>query len=424
MSRQEGIQLTGTWTMYRHQQYSPNPPTFQESLDAAEQFVSLFHHINAPTEEQHAVLAAAHYTLASQDTISLYRSKMHLNSAITLLQGIKNHPPNWFSLMANAYVKRAELVEQENGYTTAIFDYQRALEVFESYPEADITNLDKLMLAQCAISIADLVVHEQQFDEGFSHCFHPLFYVNQALGYLSTLPMDEDEMWTTLAYAHQIAGLALTPIDRTEAIEAFRTAITMAFKADSKVACGVLGDIYNSMGLFYEQYFHNYPIQKVPLGYSDYAMIYFGVALFFSPNEAFPYDEDNLLLHSIFESIYRVLDPFLPSLSPTVMRDFIDALIFIYYCVSDQTLPNQELCRQLKEPEMLNTYAQHIYWLVVECYRRDNTQARLLKLVNPDKADTRLDTTELLGTILNQTPKNNVHYLKTKVPNGQGCFIS
>lgn len=400
--------------MQRYSLVSKSHRTFNHSISAAKRFISLFHHIGYPTEEQLAMLAAAHYTLGLQDTISSQRAKMHLNSAITLLHSVNEHARkiNWYSLMANAYIKRAELLEQNDGFEAAMIDYQKGLEIYEAHiPSHKIPDFDRLLLAQCAISIADLAVNEEV--EYYSpHCTqHPLFYINKALEYLSKLPKEQDEIWTTLAYAHQIAGIALTSMDLFDAAEAFRTAIAMAFKAEPKAACQILGDIYNSMGLLYEQHFQQCPIQKAASCLNEQAMIYFGIALLFSANDTLAEDEDSYLLDAVFEIIYRALDPFLTPLSPTVMRDFIDALIFIYYCIVDNTLPNQDQFYPLNQPEFLKVYAQHIYWLVMECQRRENPDARLLDWANPSAIDNHLDLTNILSALSKQNTPDNVHYL-------------
>jgi len=269
----------------------------KNSVAAAKRFISILHHEKSINLEQQAMLAAAHYTLALQQSISSYRSKMHLNSTITLLQNIarenkedkQSQHPNWISLLANAYTKRAELLEYEHEFTVAMKDYHRALELFDMLPHP-LSNADRLQLAQCAISIADLEVNTQNLNNNFQNqgtdnstnsidsinslnsthsinsvnsfnsLVHPLFYVNKALENLLALNQEGEEIWTTLSYAHQIAGIALIPLDVIEAAEAFRTAVSMAFKATPKAACRLLGDIYNSIGLLYEQHAETYLI--------------------------------------------------------------------------------------------------------------------------------------------------------------------
>lgn len=396
-------------------------PSVESTIQAAERVIELCHDLDYPNEEQQSLLACAHYTLAKQQDISLTRSKLHANSAITLLQNIRQRNMDLNSKLANAYFKRAEISEQECAFAQATFDYQRALEIFDSpfylTQPASFTFSEEnlLLIAQCAISIADILVNEQVDTEQLKH-LHPLFYINKAIEYLAKLPKQDDEVWATLAYAHQIAGLALTQTNNVEdAFGAFRTALSLAFKTEPKIACGILGDIYNCIGLLFEQNYHLCPIQKVPSCFKENAMIYFGVALFFNPYEPTSSEDVGNLLDSVFDIVYRVLDPYLPPLSSPVMRDFIDALIFGYYCISDDMLPNQVLCQKLQQSDIANTYAQHIYWLVTEYHRREYTNARLLELNDEKNIDLSLDITDILTAMLSSIP-NNVHYLNPVIP--------
>jgi tetratricopeptide (TPR) repeat protein len=394
------------------------------AISAAKSYIALYPKLNAPTKEQHSMLAAAHYTLSLQEDIPTSHAKMHTNSTITLLQNLPERNQDFDSMMAKAYFKRAEFFENEYAYKAAGLDYQRALEVFKNFDTETLTYDDKLLLAKSAISIADLIL-DNQLDNPIDHyldnqlepgditekLYHPLYYVNKALEYLADIPKTNDEIWTTFAYAHQIAGLALSTIDAVEAKEAFRTAIAMAFKAEPISAANMLGDIYNSLGLLYEHQFRECPIQKEPPKFNDQSLIYFGIALFFTPSEEIPIEEDQQLLETVFETIYRALDPFLTPLSPTVLHDFIDALIFMYYCVADQTLPNYTLCQQLGEAETFETFAQHIFWLVSESYRREHHKGRLLEINQLHDSELVLDLDISLASLLNPS-QNKVHYLK------------
>lgn len=396
---------------------SSNYPLLQNidySVQAAKKYITLFYQVATPNEEQQSMLAAAHYTLALQQDIPVSHCKMHTNAAITLLQNLPHRNHDLDSMMANAYFKRAELFEQENAFQAAGLDYQRTLMVFKQDIIKELSDEDKLILAQSAISIADLILNEEVDASQYKNT-HPLFYVNKSLEFLSCLPKTEDETWTTLAYAHQVAGLSLSHIDIEDAKEAFRTAIAMTFKTEPKVACRMLGDIYNSLGLLYEQQFNQCPIQNMPRNVQDHAILYFILGLIFNPGEnGYSLQEDPPLLDTLFETIYRILDPFLSPLSSAVTRDFIDALIFIYHCVTDDILPNQTLGQQLAEPETFNTFAQHIYWLVEENFYREHAESGLLKAIQPCDYDLFLDLSETLSSLLNHdSPK--IHYLNAKL---------
>lgn len=390
------------------------------NIQAALRVIALLRHIKVLNEEQQSILASAHYTLALQNDISLPRSKMHTNTAIALLQNIKNPDCQNTIQLANAYFKRAEILELEESFSNASKDYLKAIEIFQELSSnTELLEEDILLLAQAAISIADLIVHENILDCQLKHS-HPLYYINKALEYLARIQRNDDELWITLAYAHQIAGLVLYEEDSLEATEAFRSALSMAFKAEPKSACLMLGEIYQNMGLSYQFSHLNTALHKNSYCTQENAIIYFGTAKFFESGENLKMEDIHHLLDSLYDTIYRVLDPFLSSpLSSTVLHDFIDALIFGYYCISTNSLPNQLLCQTLQETELMGIYAHHIYCLITEAYRRENPNGRLLELADPKTVDLSLDITNILDSILNanQEKNSNIIYLKKNMNN-------
>lgn len=406
--------------MARHEtrSYQKNSD-FIYPVNAAQKFISLFEQVVKPNEEQRAMLAAAYYTLATQQNISLNRSRMHVNSAISLLReiNITERKENWGSQIAHAYFKRAELQEEKSAYKLATVDYKHAIDTLEHYEKTNlIDDYDRLLFAQSAISIADLIVNEQ-IQAKDNDLEHPLFYINKALEQLAEITQLDDDIWTTQAYAHQIAGIALSTNHFEEAKEAFHTAIAVAFNTESLCISPLLADIYTCLGLLYEQRYQNFPIHNASFDLIDHAMVYFGLALLFSPNDVDEEREDDILImESLFEMIYRVLDPFLIPLSKQVGYDLIDALIYAYLCVLEKILPNRALASQLSHPDTLDTFAQHIYWLVLEAYRKDNFDAELLEIANPTNPHYKLSWRDI-SKILDTNVPDNVYYLKTKKSN-------
>lgn len=379
----------------------------------AQKFIGLFQGSNQPDEEQTALLATAHYTLATFQDLSVSQSKMHINAAITLLTKIEPHKrkDNWGVQIAHAYFKRAELFEEKQAFPQAIHDYSQMIHALEKSPTLVLDDEDRLLLAQAAISIADIIVNDQVSDK---HLFlHPLSYINKALEHLTKITQYDDDVLVTEAYAHQIAGIALSAQHFEEAKEAFRVALATAFKVDSFRTLPLLADIYTCLGLLYEQQYQRCPIQKVPEVLLDHAVVYFTLSLLFSPSEL-DEKEEGSVLESIFEMVYRVLDPYLSPLPFQVSTDVIDALIYLYLYSLDNLLPNQELSQQLKEPEALDSYAQHLYWLVVEAYRKKYPRTQFYEIFYPSKMDMALEVSEVLTKIQNNR-KNNIYYLKTQV---------
>ena len=215
------------------QQVSSNRRTKRQNYPviAAQKFIRLFSDVIRPNQEQQAMLAAAYYVLATEQNLSINRSKMHVNAAITLLKNIVQdyRKTNWRSQIAHAYFKRAELQEEKSAFNSAGDDYKNAITILEEDQGKITQDKDHLLLARSALSIADLMVHEQvELNE--EKPSHPLFYVNKALEYLGKIHDLNDEIWTTYAYAHQIAGICLSTDHFNEACNAFQAALLMVFK--------------------------------------------------------------------------------------------------------------------------------------------------------------------------------------------------
>ena len=70
----------------------------------------------------------------------------------------------------------------------------------------------------------------------------------------------------------------------------------------------------------------------------DQAMIYFGLSLLFSPSESDEREDESSILESLFEMVYRVLDPYLAPLPFQATSDIIDALICLYIYNLDNLL--------------------------------------------------------------------------------------
>lgn len=402
----------------------PQSGNFIYPVNVAQKFISLYQQVLHPNEEQSSVVAAAHYSLASQQNISLNRSKMHVNSAISLLKKInaQERKDNWHSQIARAYAKRAELLEEKSDFPAACLDYQRACDALH-LPSSDY---DRLLFAQCSISIADLIINEQidANDLKTMNLGHPLLYVNRALDQITEIVEIDDNVLTTQAYGLQIAGIILGENYFEDAIEAYETAVLLSLKTESLPVTTLLADIYACYGMLYEERLEKCPIKKVPVNLIENAMIYFGMSLLFCPDEQEgfyeQYDEkesDFIILESLFEMIYRVLDPYLIPISPKVTRDLIDALIHAYLCVIEKELPNNALTLHLNNPSTLNTFAQHIYWLVQEYYRKTSTDTRLLDIASAHHSENTLHWQDIYDDIerLQEKPlfnSNNIVYLK------------
>lgn len=374
---------------------------------AAQKFIRLFASSKPVSDEEQAMLAAAYYTLSIDQSLSINRSNMHVNSAIVLLKNINSshRKVNWYTQIAHAYFKRAELLEEKNSFHSASIDYQQVIDSLEaSLTQSPAGDKELLLLARAALSIADLIVHEH-VNRVQSKLAHPLFYVNKALEYLADIQETNDDVWTTHAYAHQIAGITLSHSHFAEAQEAFRVALMMLFKTESTRVSPLLADIYTCLGLLYEQQYHAIPVKHCSESLLDQAMIYFGLSLVFSHTDSD--DESPLLaLESLFEIIYRVLDPYLAPLNQVLIFQLVDALLYSYMCIMDKMLPNETLAMQLDQPETLDVYAQHIYWLVMEAFNKRHPRNNRLEIQSPSRTGSLVDSETILNMLEEDLPMN------------------
>ena len=390
----------------------------------AKKYIQVFEHVKRPNEEQRAILAAAYYTLSNQENISDNKSRMNINAAIALLKGIpiESRKDSWATQIAHAYFKRAELLEDKQSFTNAIQDYHLS---FESLENSDLTNLDndaRLLIAKASISIADLICNEpiELKAELFAN---PRYYIDKALQQLSLLTgnisqENKHDIEATYAYAHQIAGMALGVEDFESAKETFKRSLAHAYKTETPEICPLLSDIYSCLGILYEQYYDLYPLRLNGDISLEHAMLYYKIACLFTDSieenaffEDFDIEDESVqTLESLFEIIYRVLDPYLPPLSLRVTCDLIDALIYAYLCIVDQALPNKILEDELSHPEALDVYTQHIYWLVLEAYLKAHPRTSTYEMLNFDEVECELSKGDILLALQNPN-RDNVHYL-------------
>ncbi|MDB6096548.1 MAG: hypothetical protein JWM09_826 [Francisellaceae bacterium] len=379
----------------------------EDSILAAEEVIKLSHSIENPTINENLSFAAAHYTLALHKHLPLQRTKMHLNASITILQKL---PPLYTSnQLPLAYFRRAELLEGCNKFQAALNDYVRAIAILEKFNLKQ--DCENRLLAQCCVSITDLIVNEEIILENIPlelPLREPLHYIHTALDSLKKIKVLDNETWTTLAYTHQTLGIILSSQDLKQAESVFKSALKIINKIGSLNIYPVIGDLYNCLSLLYQQHYYECPIKYAPEYLSVDSLTYYGLSLlFFSPEED---DEEVFTFESLLEIIERALNPYLPSMNLSTLCDLIDAMIYAYYGILEKILPNEVICSQLEDPHSLSTYAKHVELLVEEFNRKTlNQTARLLSLSDPKTIDLNLDLSHIL-----KNPPNNIYYLNSK----------
>ena len=170
-------------------------------------------------------------------------------------------------------------------------------------------------------------------------------------------------------------------------------------------------DIYNCLGLLHETKFQNNLIQNPVKADLDEAMIYFTIALLFSKIHITDEHEERIDLESLFEIVYRILDPNLPRLSKTLFFNVTDGFIYTYIGLVEGSLPNQPLKALLAHAETLDLFAQHIYLLVRETYYHMHPMHETLTLFTPDSVKITVDNRQMMSVIQNNL-FSNVHYLE------------
>ena len=380
-------------------------------LLAAQRFIRALTGSQGTTQKQQVLLAAAHYTLAGEQNLSLPRSTLHLNTAITLLKKVQRpyQSSEWQIQLAQACFRRAEVLEQKQAFHQAFDDYQQTLNLLQSL-DTKLQDRDYLLLARAALCMADLINHAC-IDPKLATFQHPLVYVNQALSALDTIEKPSDEVSITHAYAHQIAGISLGHHDFEEAVQALETALTIALKTQCTQTATLLVDIYTCLGLLYEQATRPSALMMQPDPRADYALIYFGLSLLFGPEESDTDPDDHFALDCLFDMIYSVLDPHATVLPGKLSMQLVDALIQAYTCVVQKRLPNQSLLEQLREGAALDSFARHIYWLVLAVHTEQNAhQAFIPALIAPYAPQ--LSVAYDMDALFTEKSVDNVYYLK------------
>lgn len=338
------------------------------SVSFAEELLKRFESISQNTSHERAISAFAHLALSDKQEVSTHRRKLHTNTAITLLQNIDHHVPYWRSSLSLAYFKRAEISENEFAFLNAARDYHRVVELLNTLhldtDTKDMLSKDRLVLAQSAIALADMILHNE-IERDKLDLNHPLFYVNKALEQLILLDENTDEAWVTLAYAHYLAGLTLsqTPIDSDlqDAKIAFNCGLQVVFKLKPALACPLLKLIYAHMGIMYEEKFNvASSIQETSSLYLEYANLYYNLAELFFLENKLGSEELQYEMEEVVGWIHRALDPYPEPLETPVIIHLIDGLIYLYYCWHES----------LKDGGMFAAFVEHVLWLIIEVHQR------------------------------------------------------
>lgn len=384
---------------------------------AAQKLVNLLGHLVLKDKTQRIALAGAYYTLAMQSKISPNQSKLYLNSAIAVLKkmGPENQTSLWRFQLAKAYFKRAELAEAKCAFSLAALDYHHAVIVLEQ-PESNMhgSDQDNLLFAQAAISIADIIVRESIQDPQLGF-YHPVDYLQAALARLTQVVTKDDTVRNLEAYAYQITGMTLSNHDFEKALDAFRCALFMTFKTNQIRISSILADLYLFLGLLYEKEYWNCPIRDISEDRLEHAALYFSLSLFFTQNDIESLKGDIVELDTLFDVIYRALDPYLCPISHAGICDLIDALIFIYSCLAETGASNVDHLKgdRLAYSAILDAYAQHIDWLLREAHHKQSPRAKTVEILDPFPIDTQLQMSDILPSIKN-IKANNVYYLTTR----------
>jgi hypothetical protein len=385
-------------------------PLFLHSAPFAEEFIAYYQYTPPPTEAHQALLAAAHSTLACRPQTSFSRSKMHVNSAIVILKQITQRKQNWYSLIARTYFLRAELLEEESDFYGAAIDYLLAVEALEdSISQKLLSAEDIYLLAKAYLNTANLLILHCITREDLA-LSHPLFYINRTLESLNKIKNFDKEHYLTQVSAHTIAGIALSHIDLKEAETAFQLALLLSYQINGKETYPLLAELYHRLGLLHEQQYKNTFLHLKEYSSLEEVKLYFNLSEFFRPVAITEEEIDFSEIEQLFETIYRLLDPFIWLPSKRMLVNAIDALVYLCTSVVEKTLPNLPLSEQLFEPPLLASYKQHLFWLLEEAYHREHPGNRLFNIANPTTIDTHPDLSNIVAVIEKRTA-NNIHYL-------------
>jgi len=353
-----------------------------ESLENAHNIIKFSNQGFPASEEEQSLLAAAYFTLACGPHSSKQRSKMHLNAAVAVLQNTPNRTKAWASQMAMAYFKRAELLEDQGAITAAVHDYQKVIEVLGDSTLLQ-SEIDRMLASESLVAKVALAAQNTGFNCAERQI--ALLDIKEAQALLGSIENVTAETISLLVTTYQTAGNIFSKYEPEAAETAYRYALQTAFRLrEFEVAMPLISNLYDNLAELQQNYAIHSTIKPAHYEYTSQEMIYLGLSLLFRESHE---DEENLTLNGVIELIYHLTDFYTLIVSPQVLRDTLDALIYAYSAMNSGTLPNQTFLEECKDPESLSCFAEHVLLLLHEYDQRMNAKInspqRLLALTEP-----------------------------------------
>lgn len=271
--------------------------------------------------KERQTLAKAYYTLAMDDSISLAKAKLYLNSSILILRELNKKNKTWAYDIALAYQKRAEYLEEEDNLDNALLDYKKAIKVLEKITK--LTSKDYTLLAECNLAVADILIYKSSSHPQNLNLSY--MYANNAIKYLLSSNKLSADSLSCLIYAHQTAGIAASELSFNKALTSFRTALNIIYNSNIPDSADQVAETFRYLGIIYTFNSINeefYPLSKI---YEQCSTVYTELNHLLGVM-----DEDEIDVYELEELISTIAKINAnPYLNLSVLQDLIDGLVYV-----------------------------------------------------------------------------------------------
>lgn len=379
---------------------------FDQPVALAEELIHAVANPNHLPDKHKRLVGAAHYSLAFNHDYASARRRLHLNNAIAILQQVQHFDEPWANEITLAYFKRAEIAEEQGNVVAALYDYQKIIDILETVEARD--DNQRMLLAQSYLALADLGFMELAINSADQAYFHAQLAIDE----LQAIEEKDDEVWHSLSHTYYTAAIALTEDNPDKVLSLVKQALHYAYMTDGRLSSPVLVDIYRFLNTYYIERSNLADTAWETLHFDYAARVYSDLTTFFH------FDEDTFFEHA-FHALESLIElPILmmrfkgASLPEAVIRDFIDAMIYIYYCLGDQSLPIIPYQQMSLDESFFKQHAENIKSLLIYYSQHYHHEHHLLKRVQYHESDYAKMALEVL-----QKTKCKVYYLTERHAN-------
>lgn len=271
-------------------------------------------------EKQKINLAKAHFTLSQSPKLSPAKTRLHLNSCISILNQVRRRSYSWAHDISLAYQRRAQSFEEEGKLEVALIDYKKILNILKRVRKLSAD--DYTLLAECNLAIADILIFQSSekpeiLDSSYAHA-------NKAINCLLKANNFSQDLLSCLVYAHQTAGIAASENNFDKALSNFRTALNIIYNSNIEEPSELVAETFRYLSLVYT--FKSINEQFYPLAciFEQCASIYSYLNNILS--STCPEDLDVESIEELTLTLAKMNGN--PYMKFEVMQDLIDSLVY------------------------------------------------------------------------------------------------